>query len=186
VDDTNIDTSGGGVVDGGVETGGGDFTGRDKKNENIVENHVTVNIPMPTWANTPVDKPKRQRQPARRGELMADAAMEIWKTIGEMKETMGGLRQAVDINSQVTKEQANSTRELSAVIIKMGEQIASLNRVAQAIKGMGIVIPDADHVSLPVVTIPPAPWWRDYVIPTLLTAILFAMIFYMATGGRIP
>lgn len=185
-----IHTSGGASVGGNAETGGGDFAGRDKNT-----NEVTINIPMPTWANLPAKPPRKKRAPIR-GELMADAAQELWKTIGEMKETMGGFRQAVDMNSQATKEQALSIKELTKVVeqsnqrydaanLRMSEQIMALRQVAKAISGMGIQIPDNGNTELAII-VPPPPWWKEYLMPAIITIGFAIIIFYLATGGHIP
>lgn len=129
---------------------------------------------------------------------MPDAAVEIWKTISEINGVMGSLRQAVDENSRATKDQAASIKELSRVndeankrsesaIQKMGEQAAALRSVANAIRGMGIQIPDPQngHTETIQYTLP-THWWKEYMTPALITILIAIVIFFMATGGHIP
>ncbi len=163
--------------------------------QDIQENHAEniFNISLPK--NEGKQRPQRAKRKVESGVLMADAAQEIWKTIAEMRETMGGFRQAVDMNSQATREQAISVKELAKVvdmsnqrnesaIQKMGEQVMALNRVAQAIKSMGIQVPDG-HPELLVSARQP-PWWKEWLTPILLTVLIMLVIFFMATGGHIP
>lgn len=130
--------------------------------------------------------------------LMADAAQEIWKAIAKLNQIMGGLTSNVAANTRATERQATSidslartTDNLTRTTEQQGQraevqykefavQISSLQRIALALRAMGIQVPDEPTAP---VRVRQSPWWQPYATPVLLTAILIVLVVYAAYGG---
>lgn len=194
--DETINTGGGASVGGDAKTEGGDFTGRDSTDAKATGNVVNVYPPASTTS-----KPRRERQQTpRHGEIMADAANELWKAISELNGVLGGLKVSVDTNTratvELTEKQEETTKRQGQLIDEQGhrtdeqfkafaQQIVALQRIEKSIRSVGIQMPDGDH-AVPLVPIKVEPWWQPYLTPLLVGLILLVLIWFTATGGHFP
>ena len=187
-------SAGGDLIEGNVKDSSGTAIGSNIEQVTHApqaSNAVTIyNQPAPA---TRIGR--RRRTMPMQGEIMADAAQMLWQAIADLSGTIGELKASVETNSRATERQSESILQLSRAsddqirrtelqFKAVDEQIKIFGQLAQALRAMKIQIPDDSTVLLAPAR--PIPAWQPYATPTILSIMLLLLIFYMATGGKIP
>ena len=161
--ENRINTGGGGLVGGKLETGWGDSAGNTvNKNRtgNNLEGGITFNI------NQPSSQPEPDEREQYRGRLMPSVEQELRAGIQELTRALIRLESSVDKNSFITGEQIKAIREQGdALEKKFNERLAGMNLVS-----------------------PPAqlPRWAGFVglvFLGLIAIFLLVLVIYITRGG---
>lgn len=193
-----IRTGGGASVGEGVDTGGGEFSGRDHKvgRDEIGRDQI----------NQIVNLHLRDRLPEgpEGDQIVAEVASEIWKTIAALNQLIGKLEYSSQVQAKATEklsetvdaqnkvitlnaEQAERNHQASMTAYQtLAKELPRLRRIELALRGTMIKMPEdveEDGHPLPVKVTPPNKW-QPYLTPAILTLILLTLIFLYGSGGR--
>lgn len=165
-DEKKIETDGGASVGGDANTGGGDFVGRDKKNENSTE--VNINIPMPTWNNPPVaPDPKLERR-----QLPLELEREFRQSFEKLTTALIELKATVTVNNTLTESQIELLRsqvDAVAELVKKARETGD-----KGLPGLNVYVPDKA---------PPRWIWPMFTVFGALALLLLAVIAWRLTMG---